>query len=67
MRHCTDKGWTSSDDSDGDDDDNPYDDSQESLIVSIVKCDTFISEYKSQHRDQKKLLKSSLCDLTNEK
>ena len=55
-----------SDDSD-DDDDNPYDDSQESLIVSIVECETFISDYESQHRDQKKLLKSSLRDLSNEK
>jgi hypothetical protein len=55
-----------SDDSD-DDDDNPYDDSQESLIVSIVECETFISNYESQHRDQKKLLKSSLRDLSNEK
>ena len=55
-----------SDDSDGDDD-NPYDDSQESLIVSIVECKTFISDYESQHRDQKKLLKSSLRDLSNEK
>ena len=55
-----------SDDSD-DDDDNPYDDSQESLIVSIVDFETFISNYESQHRDQKKLLKSSLRDLSNEK
>ena len=55
-----------SDDSDGDND-NPYVDSQESLIVSIVDFETFISNYESQHRDQKKLLKSSLCDLSNEK
>ena len=55
-----------SDDSDGDDD-NPYDDSQESLIISIVECETFISDYESQHCDQKKLLKSSLRDLSNEK
>ena len=55
-----------SDDSDGDDN-NPYDDSQESLIVSIVECKTFISDYESQHRDQKKLLKSSPRDLSNKK
>ena len=55
-----------SDDSDGDND-NPYVDSQESLIVSIVDFETFISNYESQHRDQKKLLKSSLRDLSNEK
>jgi hypothetical protein len=55
-----------SDDSNGDDD-NPYDDSQESLIISIVECKTFISDYESHHRDQKKLLKSSLHDLSNEK
>ena len=54
------------DNGDGGDDDNPYDDSQESLIASIVECETFISDYKSQHRDQKKLLKSSLRDLSNE-
>ena len=56
-----------SDDSDGDDDKNPYVGSHESLIVSIVECKTFISKYESQHRDQKKLSKSSLCDLTNKK
>ena len=56
-----------SDNSEGEDDDNPYVDSQESLIVSIVECNTFISEYESQHRNQKKLLKSSLCYLTNKK
>ena len=55
-----------SDDSDGDND-NPYVDSQESLIVSIVDFETFISNYESQHRNQKKLLKSSLRDLSNEK
>jgi hypothetical protein len=38
-----------------------------SLIVSIVECETFISDYKYKHRDQKKILKSSLCDLSNEK
>ena len=54
------------DDDNGGDDDNPYDDSLESLIASIVECETFISDYKSQHRDQKKLLKSSLHDLSNE-
>jgi hypothetical protein len=48
-----------SDDSDGDDD-NPYVDSQESLIVSIVDFETFISDYESQ-------LKSSLRDLSNKK
>ena len=56
-----------SDNSDCDNDNNPYVDSQESLIVSIVKCNTFISKYESQHCSQKKLLKSSLCDLTNKK
>jgi hypothetical protein len=48
-----------SDDSDGDDD-NPYVDSQESLIVSIVDFESFISYYESQ-------LKSSLRDLSNKK
>ena len=48
-----------SDDSDGDND-NPYVDSQESLIVSIVDFETFISDYESQ-------LKSSLRDLSNKK
>jgi hypothetical protein len=32
------------DDSDCDDKDNPYHGSQESLIESIVKCETFIAE-----------------------
>ena len=53
--------------SDGDDDDNPYEDSHESLIECIVECETIISEYESQHCNQKKLLKSSLRDLTNKK
>ena len=44
-----------------------YVNSQESLIVSIVECKNFISDYESQHCDQKTLLKSSLCDLSNEK
>jgi len=60
------KLWKRSDDSEGDDD-IPYDESQESLIASIVECETFISEYESQHRDQKKLLTSCLRDLSNEK
>ena len=49
------------------DDNDPYDDSQESLIESIVECETFISKFEYQHCDQKKLLNSSLRDLTNKK
>jgi hypothetical protein len=60
------KLWKRSDDSEGDDD-IPYDELLESLIESIVECETFISEDESQHRDQKKFLKSCLCDLSKKK
>ena len=46
-------------------DDNTYVESQESLIKSIVECKALIAEYETHPCNNKKLLKSSLIDLTN--
>ena len=46
-------------------DDDTYVESQESIIESIVECEALIVEYDTHHCKNKKLLKSSLIDLTN--
>jgi hypothetical protein len=53
-------------DSESDREDNDsYVESQESLIESIMECEALIAEYETHHCEKKKLLKSSLIDLTN--
>jgi hypothetical protein len=48
-----------------DDDDDSYVESQETHVGMIVECYAVISEYESNHRKQKKLLKSFFHDSTN--
>ena len=53
-------------DSESDSEDNDsYVESQESLIKSIIECEALIAEYETHHCKNKKLVKSSLIDLTN--
>jgi hypothetical protein len=46
-------------------DNDTYVEFQESLIKSIVEVEALIAEYATHHCKNKKLLKSSMSDLTN--